>query len=155
MATPTSEEKFSEFKKYVKGLLQCPTHGESKIKILAIVFAFIILLGILLSMIITWFTNFFQEILCNVCQITRSSDHTACTGFQTAKKLDASNLAFKAFEEPKTTKKFQFSQGLFQKIHFLYFFLHKSWIWRTLGHVMNIYLLCILFTHFLKFIYAL
>ena len=74
MATPTSEEKFSEFKKYVKGLLQCPTHGESKIKILAIVFACIILLGILLSMIITWFTNFFQEILCNVCQITRSSD---------------------------------------------------------------------------------
>ena len=42
-------------------------------------------------------------------------------------------------QEPKTTKKFQFSRWLFQKIPFLYFFLHKSWIWRTLGHVMNIF----------------
>ena len=41
--------------------------------------------------------------------------------------------------EPKTTKNFQFSLWLFQKIPFLYFFLHKSWIWRTLGYVMNIF----------------
>ena len=41
-------------------------------------------------------------------------------------------------QEPKTAKKFQFSRWLFQKIPFLYFSLHKSWIWRTLGHVMNI-----------------
>ena len=83
MATPTSEEKFREFKKYVKGLLQCPVciesikttlHGESNIKILAICFACMLLLGILLSRIITWFTNFFQEILCDLSQITRSSD---------------------------------------------------------------------------------
>ena len=44
-------------------------------------------------------------------------------------------------QEPKTTKKIQFSRGLFQKIPFLCFFLHKSWIWRTLGHVMNIFFL--------------
>ena len=31
-------------------------------------------------------------------------------------------------QEPKTTKKIQFSQSIFQKIPFLYFFLHKSWI---------------------------
>ena len=43
-------------------------------------------------------------------------------------------------QERKTTKKFQFSRWLFQKIPFLYFFLHKSWIWQTLGHVMNIFL---------------
>ena len=42
-------------------------------------------------------------------------------------------------QEPKPTKKIQFLQWLFQKIPFLYFFLHKSWIWRTLGHVMNIF----------------
>ena len=42
-------------------------------------------------------------------------------------------------QEPKTTKKNQFSRWLFQKIPFLYFFLYKSWIWRTLGHVMNIF----------------
>ena len=42
-------------------------------------------------------------------------------------------------QEPKTAKKFQFSRWLFQKIPFLYFFLRKSWIWRTLGHVMNIF----------------
>ena len=42
-------------------------------------------------------------------------------------------------QEPKTTKKFQFSRWLFQKITFLYFFLHKSWIWRTLRHDMNIF----------------
>ena len=44
-------------------------------------------------------------------------------------------------QEPKTTKKFQFSRWLFQKIPFLYFFQHKSWIWRTLGHVMNIFMI--------------
>ena len=38
-------------------------------------------------------------------------------------------------QEPKTRKKIQFSRALFQKIPFLYFFLHKFWIWRTLGHV--------------------
>ena len=38
-------------------------------------------------------------------------------------------------QEPKTKIIFQFSRGLFQKIPFLYFFLHKSWIWRTLGRV--------------------
>ena len=42
-------------------------------------------------------------------------------------------------QKPKTTKIFQFSRWLFQKIPFLYFFLHKSWIWQTLGHVMNIF----------------
>ena len=40
-------------------------------------------------------------------------------------------------QKPKTKLIFQFS--LFQKIPFLYFFLHKSWIWQTLGHVMNIF----------------
>ena len=39
-------------------------------------------------------------------------------------------------QKTKTKIIFQFSQGLFQKIPFSYFFLHKSWIWRTLGHVM-------------------
>ena len=39
----------------------------------------------------------------------------------------------------KQEKKIQFSRVLFLKIPFLYFFLHKSWIWRTLGHVMNIF----------------
>ena len=34
------------------------------------------------------------------------------------------------------------SQVLFQKIPLLYFFLHKSWIWRTLGQVMNIFSYC-------------
>ena len=34
-------------------------------------------------------------------------------------------------QEPKTKIIFQFLQELFQKIPFLYFFLHKSWIWRT------------------------
>ena len=29
-----------------------------------------------------------------------------------------------------------------KKIPFLYFFLHKSWIWRTLGHVMDIFSYC-------------
>ena len=38
-------------------------------------------------------------------------------------------------QEPKTKIVFQFSRGLFQKIPFLYFFLHKSWIWKSLGHV--------------------
>ena len=42
-------------------------------------------------------------------------------------------------QEPKTTIKFQFSRWLFQKIAFLYFFLHKSWTWQNLGHVMNIF----------------
>ena len=42
-------------------------------------------------------------------------------------------------QEPKTAKKIQFSRWLFQKIPFLYFFLHKSWIWWTLGHVINIF----------------
>ena len=42
-------------------------------------------------------------------------------------------------QKPKTTKKIQFSRWLFQKIPFLYFFQHKSWIWRSLGHVMNIF----------------
>ena len=37
------------------------------------------------------------------------------------------------------TKKNQFSRGLFRQIPFLYFFLHKSWIWQTLGHVMDIF----------------
>ena len=40
-------------------------------------------------------------------------------------------------QEPKTNFFFQFSRGLFQKIPFLYFFLHKSWIWGTLRHVMK------------------
>ena len=47
-------------------------------------------------------------------------------------------------QEPKTTTttKNQFSRGLFKKIPFLYFFLHKAWIWRTLGHVMDIFSYC-------------
>ena len=40
-------------------------------------------------------------------------------------------------QEPKTKIIFQLSRGLFQKIPFLYFFLHKSWIWRTLGRVIK------------------
>ena len=39
----------------------------------------------------------------------------------------------------KQQKKIQFAQWLLQKIPFLYFFLHRSWMWRTLGHVMNIF----------------
>ena len=45
-------------------------------------------------------------------------------------------------QEPKPTKKFQFSRWLFQKIPFLYFFLHKSWIWQTLGHVTKKFSYC-------------
>ena len=45
-------------------------------------------------------------------------------------------------QEPKTKTIFQFSRWLFQKIPFLYFFLRKSWIWRTLGHVMEIFSYC-------------
>ena len=45
-------------------------------------------------------------------------------------------------QEPKTTKKFQFSRWLFQKIPFLYFFLHKSWIQRTLGQVVKNFSCC-------------
>ena len=46
-------------------------------------------------------------------------------------------------QEPKTKqKKINFREGFFQKIPFLYFFLHKSWIWRTLGYVMNIFSYC-------------
>ena len=33
------------------------------------------------------------------------------------------------------------------KIPFLYFLLHKSWIWQTLGHVMDIFLITIFITH--------
>ena len=40
-------------------------------------------------------------------------------------------------KEPKTKIIFHFSRALFKKILFLYFFLHKSWIWRTLGCVME------------------
>ena len=40
-------------------------------------------------------------------------------------------------QEPKTNKKIQFDQVLFQKITFLYFLLYKSWIWRRQGHVVN------------------
>jgi hypothetical protein len=36
----------------------------------------------------------------------------------------------------------QFSRGLFYKTPFLCFFLHKSWIWRTLGYVMDIFSYC-------------
>ena len=45
-------------------------------------------------------------------------------------------------QEPKTKIFFQFSRGLFQEIPFLYFFLDKSWIWPTLGHVMDIFSYC-------------
>ena len=45
-------------------------------------------------------------------------------------------------QEPKTKMIFQFLQGLFQKIPFLYFFLHKSWIWRTLGQVVKKFSCC-------------
>ena len=42
----------------------------------------------------------------------------------------------------KQQKKIQFLLVLFQKIPFLYFFLHKSCIWWTLGHAMNIFSYC-------------
>ena len=45
-------------------------------------------------------------------------------------------------QKPKTKIFFQLSKGLFQKIPFLYFLVHKSWIWRTLGHVMDIFSCC-------------
>ena len=47
-------------------------------------------------------------------------------------------------KEPKTKEnKNQFLRGFFWKILFLYFLLHKSCIWRTLGHVMDIFLIAI------------
>ena len=47
-------------------------------------------------------------------------------------------------KEPKTKEnKNQFLRGFFWKIPFLYFLLHKSCIWRTLGHVMDIFLIAI------------
>ena len=71
--------------------------------------------------------------------------HTACTGFQMAKKcplLIQHSRSLRDSQEPKTKRNFQFSRGLFQKIPFLYFFLHKSWIWRTMGHVIDIFSYC-------------
>ena len=54
--------------------------------------------------------------------------HTSCIGFQTAKKLAASNLGFQAFKgfisTKNKTKQILFSRGLFQKIPFLYFSQH-------------------------------
>ena len=46
-------------------------------------------------------------------------------------------------QKPKTTKKFQISRVLFQKIPLLYFFLHKSWIWQTLEHNTKKFLIAI------------
>ena len=61
-----------------------------------------------------------------------------------AKKLVASNFVFQAFE--RLIEKFNSREGFFRKSPFLYFLLHKSWIWRTLGHVMDIFSYC----HFQK-----
>ena len=69
------------------------------------------------------------------------ASHTACTGFQMAKKYLLPIQCFRPSRDSQgpRTKKNQFSRGLFQKIPFLYFFLHKSWIWRTLEHVMEFF----------------
>ena len=39
----------------------------------------------------------------------------------------------------KQKQKFNSREGFFRKSPFLYFFLHKSWIWRTLEQVMDIF----------------
>ena len=71
------------------------------------------------------------------------ASHTAFIGLLIAKKKPLPiqcSWRLRDSQEPKATKNFfQFSRWLFQKIPFLYFFLHKSWIWRTMGHVMNIF----------------
>jgi hypothetical protein len=41
--------------------------------------------------------------------------------------------------DPKTNINFQFPRVFFYKIPFLYFFMDKSLIWRTLGHVKDIF----------------
>ena len=45
-------------------------------------------------------------------------------------------------QELKARKSFLFLRVNFQKIPFLYFFLHKAWIWQTLGQVVNIFSCC-------------
>ena len=44
-----------------------------------------------------------------------------------------------SYEPKTTTKKNQFLLWLLQKFPFFYFFLHKSWIWQTLVHGINIF----------------
>ena len=88
--------------------------------------------------------------LCS-CIIVRSASkctvlyHTACLGIQVAKNqplLIYSSRCLRDSQKPKTKTIFQFLQWIFQKIPFLYFFLHKSLIWRTLGQVMDIFSYC-------------
>ena len=62
---------------------------------------------------------------------------TACIGFQMAKKLAASNNI--SYEK---RKKKILIRAFFQKIPLQYFFLHISWIWRALGHVLDIFSFC-------------
>ena len=62
--------------------------------------------------------------------------------FLDGQKRTAANLVFQAFEgflEPKTKQKFNSREGFFfRKSSFCTFSCKKSWIWQTLGHVMDI-----------------
>ena len=67
--------------------------------------------------------------------------NTGCIGFQMSQKLAASILAFQAFKGFIGTwhkKKISISLKAFLENSLFVLLMHKSWIWPTLGHVMDI-----------------